>query len=545
MDNKPAGDLESEHRALKEQYREMEERYRQAMFRLRTHETLSVRSIAGLEQKAILLDFDLNILYVNTALAAALSIKREEMRGKPLSTIDRFPWGPGYLTLLTVQCRSIAEDIVKERTYFDKGSGRELTVRITVARVDGGYQITLEDRTRYVELEKRFARYLPSSVLERMRSEGLDADAPRRCDLSVIAVDMREFPVLAATLSPNEWRDLMSAFHANLIEAADRNNAMVYRFTGSGLLVVCGAPVSREDHAVQAVRTALEMASAHRRFIAHWKESGRTIPGISIGVGTGEAMAGSLGEGPRSEYAVIGEAAEQALKLCGMAGPGKILISDALRIAVIKADPGAAKKLEVVAQEGLSVPAQGGLSGVFAISPEGELPDLVPESPGKEQTRIVPREKRVFGKYQLLEEIGYGGMGLVYRAMHMDIGRVVALKILKGASFAQEQQIRMFRREIEAMAKLNHPNLISIHDVGVVDGQHYFTMDYIDGCTLDELMTGLGQAKERGAGSTLREIVEHIQRAKSTPRRAAASGQAAPPAPAPVVKPAAMSRALW
>jgi serine/threonine protein kinase len=122
---------------------------------------------------------------------------------------------------------------------------------------------------------------------------------------------------------------------------------------------------------------------------------------------------------------------------------------------------------------------------------------------------------KIFGKYEILEEIGRGGMGVVYRARHREIGKVVALKLLQTSGPDLEPQVRMFKREIESMAKLNHPNLIGIHDVGETGGQHYFTMDYIDGCTLDELMTGMGEAQKSGS-SSIREIVEYVQHQKSS-----------------------------
>jgi serine/threonine protein kinase len=76
----------------------------------------------------------------------------------------------------------------------------------------------------------------------------------------------------------------------------------------------------------------------------------------------------------------------------------------------------------------------------------------------------------------------------------------------------------MFHREIEAMAKLNHPHIINIHDVGTVNNQRYFTMDFIDGCTLDELMTGFGEAQEQGTTSSFKEVIETIQKQKSVTR---------------------------
>src|SRR5204863_3778405 len=103
-------------------------------------------------------------------------------------------------------------------------------------------------------------------------------------------------------------------------------------------------------------------------------------------------------------------------------------------------------------------------------------------------SEIGNQKVRYFGDYELLEEIARGGMGVVYRARHLNLERIVAVKMILAERFASQQIVRRFQGEVTAAALLRHPNIVAIHDVGIHDGQHYFSMDYVEGQNLSQLV---------------------------------------------------------
>lgn len=103
---------------------------------------------------------------------------------------------------------------------------------------------------------------------------------------------------------------------------------------------------------------------------------------------------------------------------------------------------------------------------------------------GQTSRVIVPDHARQFGDYELLEELGRGGMGVVYKAHQQGLDRVVALKMLREGRFASSADRERFHREAQILSRLDHPNIVPVLDVGMLDGRDFFTMKWVDGGSL-------------------------------------------------------------
>ena len=158
-----------------------------------------------------------------------------------------------------------------------------------------------------------------------------------------------------------------------------------------------------------------------------------------------------------------------------------------------------------------------------ATVPPGDATLAPPQSPHDLPTAAVlgqptsadlkatePARIRYFGDYELLHEIARGGMGVVYRARQMSLNRPVALKMILAGQLASDTEVRRFYTEAEAAANLDHPGIVPIYEVGQHEGQHFFSMGFVEGQSLAQRLAD-GPLPSREAAALMVKVAEAIE----------------------------------
>jgi len=148
----------------------------------------------------------------------------------------------------------------------------------------------------------------------------------------------------------------------------------------------------------------------------------------------------------------------------------------------------------------------------------------VTESVGEVSDHQPSPLPQALGDYRIVREVGRGGMGVVYEAEQVSLGRKVALKVLPFAAMLDQKQLQRFQNEARAAASLRHPNIVQVHFVGCERAVHFYAMDYIEGQTLAEMIRHL-----RGLEALEGEVPDDAGKAAANLADSLASGRLAPP----------------
>ena len=197
------------------------------------------------------------------------------------------------------------------------------------------------------------------------------------------------------------------------------------------------------------------------------------------------------------------------------------------RAALLKGNPDLARELSAFFEdqerfhdwvEPIRDASTAGPSAVDALEATAELTPVADESGATlvidGPPRLDPEAVRLpyFGDYELFEEIGCGGMGVVYRAKQRSLNRSVAVKMIRAGVWASEDDVRRLFAEAEAVANLDHPGIVPIYEVGTFEGRHYFSMKLIEGRSLAGRLPAFAD-DPRAAGRLVAEVARAVHHA--------------------------------
>jgi adenylate cyclase len=162
-----------------------------------------------------------------------------------------------------------------------------------------------------------------------LASPDVDILRPERLELTVLYADMRGSTPFAESTEPEIYVEFIRDYLGRMTDIILENEGTVDKFVGDEVMALFGAPIPQQDHALRAVRVGLAMQDAYQQIVANWHQRGVPAPPIGIGIVSGRMIVGEMGSAQRSDYTVAGRDANLGARICGIAGGGQVLISEA------------------------------------------------------------------------------------------------------------------------------------------------------------------------------------------------------------------------
>jgi adenylate cyclase len=175
--------------------------------------------------------------------------------------------------------------------------------------------------------ERYFAPNIAAEIAQQDTVVPLGGD---RRPITILFSDIRGFTSMAESMRPDAIAQLLTEYFSEMVEIIFEHGGTLDKFVGDSVMALWGAPIAHPGDPDRALKAAIAMQRGIRRLNEQWVGAGRPEIGVGIGINYGEVFAGNIGSHRRLEYTVIGDAVNVANRLCSEAGPGEILVSEAL-----------------------------------------------------------------------------------------------------------------------------------------------------------------------------------------------------------------------
>lgn len=491
------------------------------------------------------------VLYANRAVAEYLGVPKLELVGSPVEALreraageirDCFRRPDGGRTASRF-VTDAAGRVFEAKSYSDAGL------------VD----IVLDEVTNPADSIASISRGVGARPEELSEEELRSIWHPDRRFLTVARTRLCGGSLLNGDVPPMEARLVLSAFVEECGDAILESGGAVGDVTGAMIESILGAPRYYRDHALRALRAVFEQFQKASSMRLGGASPDKDMPPLAAGIGTADALVATLHTPVGSRFAVFGAAPGLSEQLCRLARPGEILISEFTLQAILRELPPGWEFLKADTENVPDVSDVQWIGDeiqplpqhmervVYLVGPEvSQHPEQVEiymdylyavKSPGHDAPVPVLRAVRpeaasgaielteeslssapavqVLGKYKLIEVVGEGGMGRVWKGQDR-FGNTVAIKVLSAAETATDAQIRRFQREAEIMARLPHRNICRVFEISEFEGIPYIVMEYVDGLSLAELLTEdiAEDRRQARVAPDLRELIHLLRQRK-------------------------------
>ncbi|MFW5829178.1 MAG: protein kinase domain-containing protein, partial [Planctomycetota bacterium] len=451
------------------------------------------------------------VLLYDRALLTFLGCEAETMSGKAPDCLHQLGW-------------PLLADAISEAQQHPKQALR---------LYEHGHLLRLLARQDGDDWDLHFSLADDSAMLTRLHRSCPAGSALSPSDLAVFFEQSQRDISLLVLVAHSCGRDFLQdqAVYEQVQSICQRLSGHVIAWGPRQILCLFGAPDTLSDHALRAAQAALLLQTGLPP---------QAMP--ACGLATGNATVGCIGTDDRIRYHASGEPLLIGLHLAGIAAPGELLCCESVAAEAMAHLPSDWQQ-SVVQGEAIPLDAFPHANGLQALPDQiaGRLlqlqtedqelrlrwlfqlqvPDLDPVTVVaiEGQVAVAPsvavdlrtrrHSERRIGRYRVQYRLGRGGMGEVHLALDPH-GRRIALKTLLAAEYADDRQLRRFRQEAQALARLQHPNICPLEEIGEVDGLIYLAMPFIDGVSLADVL-------DHGDGSAgdLCELADRVRQARS------------------------------
>lgn len=288
---------------------------------------LAAARIARTTQRRKLMVSITTILLIVLALGVTLDFRRA-------SHIEAMAQLPLLLSILNIGALSlplgllfswmlvwtITDSVASLTEAMERVAGGDLTVRAPIISTDEMGVLASHFNEMVAGLRERetlrdaFGRYVSPEVAQVVLNGGAQLGGTT-LTATILFADIRNFTALSERLRPDEIIALLNGYYSTMVDAVHAQGGLVNKFIGDGMLVVFGAPLPTDDHALAAVLAATAMRAALQRFNEGQRQIGRPQLQIGIGIATGEVVAGNVGSAARLEYTVLGDPVNLASRI--------------------------------------------------------------------------------------------------------------------------------------------------------------------------------------------------------------------------------------